>query len=178
MEFCKVREVKSPIRAHETDAGIDFFIPEYSKELKNKISGSNISIEENGLSILSYGRILIPSGIHVKLDHGIALIAFNKSGVASKLGLIVGSCVVDESYMGEVHLSLVNPSSSEVRLHWGQKIVQFIEIPVKYNKVVEYSSIDKLYKGFDSERKDGGFGSTDKVLEQQINYYHTNSKKK
>ena len=28
MDFCKVKNVKSPTRAHQTDAGIDFFVPD------------------------------------------------------------------------------------------------------------------------------------------------------
>ena len=28
LKYCKIREVKSPARAHSTDAGIDFFVPE------------------------------------------------------------------------------------------------------------------------------------------------------
>ena len=28
LKYCKVREVKSPVRAHAEDAGIDFYIPE------------------------------------------------------------------------------------------------------------------------------------------------------
>ena len=39
--------------------------------------------------------VLIPSGIHVKVPDGYALIYFNKSGVASKKHLHVGACVVD-----------------------------------------------------------------------------------
>ena len=27
LKFCKVRKVKSPVRAHPEDAGIDFYIP-------------------------------------------------------------------------------------------------------------------------------------------------------
>ena len=28
LKYCKVRKVKSPVRAHASDAGIDFYIPE------------------------------------------------------------------------------------------------------------------------------------------------------
>lgn len=28
LKICKVRNVKTPCRAHATDAGIDFFVPE------------------------------------------------------------------------------------------------------------------------------------------------------
>ena len=32
LRYTKVREVKDPVRAHRTDAGIDFFIPNDFKE--------------------------------------------------------------------------------------------------------------------------------------------------
>lgn len=81
MKFSKVREVKSPCRAHDTDAGIDFFIPEDFVSTKMKVGDS----------------VLIPSGIKVNVPKGYMLTAFNKSGVATKKGLSVGACVVDES---------------------------------------------------------------------------------
>ena len=37
--FSKTRDVKSPIRAHETDAGIDFFLP--NKFTEEDIEKSN-----------------------------------------------------------------------------------------------------------------------------------------
>ena len=50
LKFCKVADVKSPTRAHSTDAGIDFFVP-------------NDFIE----TLLKPGcSILIPSGIKVE----------------------------------------------------------------------------------------------------------------
>ena len=68
MKILKVREVKTPSRAHSNDAGIDLFIP------------------EDFLSqVLNPGQsVLIPSGIKARVPEGYALIAFNKSGIAAK----------------------------------------------------------------------------------------------
>ena len=92
MKFAKVKDVKTPKRANNTDAGIDFFVPETA-----------------GTITLTPGdSCLIASGIKVNVPEGYALVAFNKSGVATKKGLQVGACVVDCGYQGEVHIHLVN----------------------------------------------------------------------
>ena len=73
--------------------------------------------------------------------------------------LDVGASVVDEDYKGVIHLSLVNTSNECVKLEYGQKIIQFLLIPVAYDEVVEVNSEDELFTR-DSERGSGGFGST------------------
>lgn len=142
MKFCKVRDVKSPQRSHETDAGIDFFIPNDFEQTQ----------------IFAHDSINIPSGIKVKIPHGYALIAFNKSGIATKLGLDVGANVVDEGYQGEIHLHLFNTTDHFVKLEKGQKIVQFILVPVNYEMLEEVSE-EELFDS-KSERGENGFGST------------------
>lgn len=142
MKFCKVRDVKSPQRSHDTDAGIDFFIP---NDFETR-------------QIFPHDSINIPSGIKAKIPHGYALIAFNKSGIATKLGLDVGANVVDECYQGEIHLHLFNTTNTFVKIEKGQKIVQFILVPVNYEMPEEVSE-EELFDS-KSERGENGFGST------------------
>nr|MDO8118915.1 hypothetical protein [Candidatus Sigynarchaeota archaeon] len=109
--YAIVRDVQEPTRAHASDAGVDFFVPrDLTQEILEKKNPLVMkwSFRNGKIIIHPHGRILIPSGIHVLFDPAHALIAFNKSGIASNRGLIVGSCVVDEEYQGEVHLSLIN----------------------------------------------------------------------
>ena len=48
------------------------------------------------ISLASHGRINIPSGIRVIInDEDTCLLAVNKSGVATKLGLTIGACLID-----------------------------------------------------------------------------------
>jgi len=160
MKYTKIRDVKSPTRGTSQSAGIDFYVP-------------NDFNHNYPLSIPPGGRALIPSGIKVNVPTGFALIAFNKSGVASKTGLIVGACVVDEDYQGEIHLNVINTTqpfeiydadghystdSGYVTINPGEKLVQFILLPVNYEIPVEVA-IDELYEE-SSERGEGGFGST------------------
>lgn len=185
MKIAKVREVKTPTRANKDDAGIDFYVPEFTKEFikdlnsKNNNNVSTFKDEDlNPLYIMlkPHERILIPSGIHVNFKDdannyreqmryhstkiGLALIAHNKSGVGSKEGLDRLAEVVDESYQGEVHINIVNTGNETINIHPGKKLIQFVLEPVIYSDIEEYN-IKALYKDSESTRGSGGFGSTD-----------------
>lgn len=235
IKFLKVRDVKSPFRAFQYDAGIDFFVPVFNKQfiadLKEKnplifnppctcspdhyvLAGSSGSLSmtgtdsqvtwdlndendtlfkmddekgENYLLLPPGSRIMIPSGIKSRMEKpGRALIAGNKSGVATKHGLVFGAQVVDYTYKGEIHLSLINTSTKNVRIYENMKILQFLETPVFNSEVkVEESFYEypgpakpgkpvspyeiKFYEGLENDRGAGGFGSTDKKEETKIN---------
>ena len=141
MKISKVRDVKTPARGTPESAGIDFYIPE----------GETRYINPNS-------SVLIPSGIKAKVPKGHALIAFNKSGVAVKKNLIVGACVVDEDYQGEIHLHIMNVGDKPIVVNAGDKITQFVLLPVFYDNV-EVVEINNLYDE-NTIRGDGGFGST------------------
>lgn len=164
IKFLKTRIVKSPNRANNFDAGIDFYIPEFTPDFLQAIIDKNpdIHINENNINIYPGKRILIPSGIHCQMSNpGRALIAFNKSGICTKYGLIVGACVVDFEYQGEIHLSLINTSNDIIQIHPNMKILQFIEIPIFNSNISidETSQLNQFYQQ-DSSRGDGGFGSS------------------
>ena len=130
------------MRAHSLDAGIDFFVP------------SDFSITK----IAPGNAIKIPSGIKVNIPQGYALIAFNKSGVCTTLGIIAGACVIDSGYQGEVHIHLINASKKDVFITPDMKIMQFLLIPVS-GVQTEECDLKELYEE-ESERSSGGFGST------------------
>ena len=89
--------------------------------------------------------ILIPSGVHVKVPNGYALVYMNKSGVASKKHLHVGACVVDAGYEGECHINLTNVGSSNITIEAGDKIVQALLIPVSSIMTEDVGSLEALY---------------------------------
>lgn len=143
IRFSKVKDVMTPRYAHEGDAGIDFYVPKgFSK-----------------VALLPHDRILIPSGIRVNLPANYALIAFNKSGVSTKKGLDVLACVVDSSYQGEIHLSLVNTSNDIITIEQDEKLVQFIVLDTPQHMLLQLEN-EKLYE-CETTRGAGGFGSTD-----------------
>ena len=144
MKIAKIRNVKTPRRGTEGSAGIDFFVPDdYPNSLRRVEPGE---------------RFFIPSGIKANVPAGYALIAMNKSGVALKKGLMVGACVVDSDYQGEIHLHLVNTSNKAVTIEPGEKLTQFLLIPVDHS-LVEVVDPNDLFED-ETERGAGGFGST------------------
>jgi dUTP pyrophosphatase len=161
MKFAKIRDVKSPCRGTSKSAGIDFFVPNYSKDFLKVFQEKNPACpnDSEGFYVRPHSRVLIPSGVKCAVPEGYGLIAFNKSGVFTNHGLCVGACVVDPDYMGEIHISLFNSTENKVKILWGQKIIQFLLIPIFFDNIKEVN-IDNLFINFESERKDGGFGST------------------
>jgi len=165
MKFVKMRDVKSPERGTLLSAGIDFFVPKLSECYLKDVAGKGFIVYDDTIMIQPQGRVLLPSGIKSVLPHGTMLTAFNKSGIATKLGLVMGACVVDEDYQGEIHLSLINTSNKMVVINSDQKVAQFILVPVLYNIPEEIN--EKYFTELHSEgtknkstRGTGGFGST------------------
>jgi len=182
MFYTKVRKVLSPTRGTSKSAGIDFYVPEFTEQFlsdlieKNSFgkkafelglgrwtSAAKKSVTEQikitGFLLYPQERVLIPSGIHVNIPEGFALIAHNKSGIGSKHGLDRLAEVVDEDYQGEVHLSIFNSGINEVTIMENMKLIQFILIPVLYDSIDEVPTLQELYPD-KTERGEGGFGHT------------------
>ncbi len=146
MKLAKIRDVKTPTRGTAGSAGIDFYVP------------NDYPATESLCTIEPGERFFIPSGIKANVPEGYALIAMNKSGVALKKGLLVGACVVDSDYQGEIHLHLVNTGKRDVTIEPGDKLVQFLLVPVNHC-TVEVVAEDNLFST-ETTRGAGGFGST------------------
>lgn len=167
IRFQRIRDVRRPERGTPQSAGLDFFIPKNLRGLElpddayimNRRDGQGKLIIQ--LRIKPFGDILIPSGLRVQLPKGTALIAFEKSGVCTKLLLSVGAKVVDEDYQGEVHIHMINNTNKEVILQAGQKIVQFLLLPILYADLIEYDNIHQQ----ETIRGSGGFGHTDNKVQ-------------
>lgn len=141
--FTKTTKVKSPVRGHETDAGIDFFIPDDFKKTTIK-PGEDV---------------LIDAGIKVVVPKGYALIFKEKSGVATKKKLTIGASVVDSDYRGNVHIHLFNNGTKSQTIEPGDKITQAVIFPVSLCTPTEIDTLD--YATYEvTERGSGGFGST------------------
>ena len=163
MEFIKIRNVKNPERDVQENAGIDFYIPEKNsfsdEELKS--FGTEVSFEDNKIIIYPHGSVIIPSGIMSKFANNIALIANNKSGIATKKQLIFGASVIDSSYQGEWHYHLINTSDDYQVVECGTKVIQFIPHLISTEEVeVLDLSPEEFYKDSVSSRGEGWQGST------------------
>ena len=193
VDFYKCRDVNDPTRAWSA-AGVDFYMPRFrdSKERpddnkvlyipdtvffqdlqtrsqngwKSRIFGYDPDLNLNYIELEPGERVAIPSGIKARFNiKDIALVAFNKSGVATKKGLTVGACVVDEDYLGEIHISLINTSNTEqIRLYENEKLVQFLVIPLvrpRFGMLTE-NEWDEYVRESGSLRGAGWQGSSDK----------------
>jgi dUTP pyrophosphatase len=129
----------TPIYGTTGSVGLDFFMP----------MGYD-------MTVMPHHDALIPTGIVVEVPEGHALIAFNKSGVASKQKLVVGACVIDEDYRGEVHIHVINTSDTMQMIKAGQKLAQFILLPYATAKLKEVPLHDLSI----TSRGASGFGST------------------
>lgn len=162
--------VKSPEREYG-NAGIDFFIPEYSDAFDSAFSDKNrphnayLEQSADGWYIIvpEHGRVNIPSGVRSRIEPNVALEAQNKSGIATKHGLVYGAATVDANYQGIIHISLINTTNRAVKLPLGSKAVQFIPrlIDTSAVEVCTNGTIEDFYRDFEfSNRGEGAFGST------------------
>lgn len=145
LKVYKVRKhAKLPRREHKTDAGADVF---YCPETAMK----PITIEQNE-------SVLIPTGLKVGVPEGYMLEIKNKSGVAFKRSLVVGACVVDSGYDGEIFVNLHNVGTEPRTIKPGEKVAQAVLIPV-VTAQFEQINEDNIYDGT-TDRGSGALGST------------------
>jgi|TARA_R110001583_G_scaffold105875_1_gene253879 dUTP pyrophosphatase len=148
LRIYKIRKsAKLPVRAHATDAGIDLF---YCPDKEHALYGMDYCIPSSESKI-------VPTGIKVEVPYGYMLEIKNKSSVAAKKQLLVGACVVDSGYDGEVFVNLHNVGAATRVLEAGQKIAQAVLIPIEPCVVTECKT-DTLNEN--STRGIGALGST------------------
>lgn len=170
--FNKVRDVKSPSKSYDYAAATDFYVPNYNSTFSADLVAKNpnkydykidISQKLDGMTItlMPHGRINIPSGIRVVIsDPRTCLLAVNKSGISTKKGIVLSACLVDADYRGEIHLGIINSSNEPVQIKSGDKLVQFMYLPVLNPNFTEIDSV-KFESFPNTARGSCGFGSSD-----------------
>lgn len=176
LRYIRVRRVKPLDRANEGDAGIDFYVPidlqveEFmSKQVKPLSVGTVDGIIEE-IHLMPGERVLIPSGIKVLLTPRNSMLqANNKSGVATKKGLLFTAEVVDSPYVGEIHIGVVNTSNDPVLIKANEKLVQFIHIPIYLTEPEEiHENLFNQIAPTWGTRGEGAFGSSDNRPNPQL----------
>lgn len=100
---------------------------------------------------------LIPTGIAIHIgDPGFAAMLLPRSGLGHKHGIVLGNLVglIDSDYQGPLMVSCWNRGRAGFTIEPGDRIAQMIVVPVaraQFDLVAEFS---------ESERGDGGFGSS------------------
>ena len=168
--FTRIREVKSPCKAHPTDAGIDFFVPdakswtdEYKsmvrKYSRNPFEQDLVFIGVNGVEVAPGAHVAIPSGIKTIIPTGLAMMMVNKSGVATKLKLDHSACLIDSEYRDELIFCFFNNNQERIVIEPGMKLTQGLIVPVYNIQMQEVLNCvyDDMGKHTD---RGGGFGSS------------------
>ena len=94
--------------------------------------------------------------------------ANDKSGVSSKKKLKVTASIIDSPYTGEIHHVVFNTTNKPVRIDLGEKLVQYIHIPIYLTQPEEISDSEfnelKTEKELKSGRGSDGMGSGKETL--------------
>ena len=124
IEYTKVRESAiPPQRANPSDAGLDLF---FNPPPKGVIP--LVDQERDALTLEPGESKLFSTGYRFGVPHGYMLEIKNRSSIAYKRSLLVGACVVDSGYDGEVFVNLHNIGTKTQTIHPGEKIAQAIAI--------------------------------------------------
>lgn len=149
IEYFKTRlDVKDPVRANPSDAGLDVhYNPEKGKRV----------------TIMPGENAILPTGLKFGVPHNFMLQVMNRSSMAAKKSLIVGAHCIDSGYDGEVFIDLHNVGTKPQTITAGDKIAQLVLVPVISFRAQETGD-DVLYQDeiTISARGDGALGSTGK----------------
>lgn len=133
----KTMNVQDPVRAHDTDAGLDLYVPE----------GQGCLVRQGAVYTIDLGvRVAIPDGYYGQLT---------LRSSAGKKGLTApnGVGIIDPGYRGNIKL-LVTTLTEPVLVAAGERICQLIILPRPHADVETGVVPDNTGRGA------GGFGST------------------
>jgi len=126
-----------PTKGSDAAAGVDLYAP-------------------RALVIHPGSNGIINTGLAIEIPDGYFGAIFARSGMATRKGLRPANCVgvIDSDYRGEIIVVLHNDTDIIRPVQEGDRIAQLVILP--YEKI-EFSEVEELT---DTERADGGFGST------------------
>jgi dUTP pyrophosphatase len=102
------------------------------------------------------GRCAVPTGLRIELPEGYEAQLRPRSGLARKHGITLSNApaTIDADFRGEIQVLLWNAGSEAFEIARGDRIAQMVIAPVVR---ADWQEVESLA---DSERGDGGFGST------------------
>ena len=151
------KDVKIPKQSKPGDAGADARIAGFKKIIKKGGKNELVEIKSNSYTLKPLERIACPLGFATAIPKGYYFKVVPRSGFALEGVSIVNSPgTIDAGYRNEWMAIVVNLSNKAVTLKKGERICQII-LSKMYNYV--FAETDNLSE---SERGQGGFGSTGK----------------
>jgi dUTP pyrophosphatase len=100
---------------------------------------------------------LIPTGLAIHIeDPSLCAMILPRSGLGHKHGIVLGNLVglIDSDYQGQLFVSCWNRGQTTFTIEPGERIAQMVLVPVMQ---AEFEIVDEFS---DSDRGDGGFGSS------------------
>jgi len=162
-------DVHVPERGSDEAAGLDVYLPQYTDTFRLEFEERN-STKEFGrivtpdtgpfISVDPSRRVILPTGLRVRVEPGTYLEVANRGSVAAKQGLIFGAHIIDSDYRGMVFINLINVSSAPQSIQFGQRIAQMLHKQVLMSDVNLVS--DSEYARNKTKRGEGSLGSTGK----------------
>ena len=143
-------EIMSLVRTLTVQVTQDSTIPE--KGTPNSAC-YDITTQKNEV-IPAHGIAMVPLNLKMQIPTGFFMLLLSRSGLATK-GITTIAGVVDSDYRGPVYAILANSADKDFILKKGQRCTQGLFLPTQY---AEFKKVEKLQE---TERNDGGFGSTD-----------------
>jgi len=135
----------------------DAVIPHYATA---GAAGMDISYAGDEDIVIRKGeRKLVPSGIALAMDSSdYVILLYARSGLSLKHGITMANAVgvIDSDYRGEIKCPMINLGDEDYIIKKGDRIGQIVFTPVAHAELIECDMLD------DTERADGGFGSTGK----------------
>ena len=128
------------------------FVPSYSHP-----GDAVADLKASASSIVpARGKALVPTGLCIELPEGHVGLIWSRSGLAVKHSIDCGAGVVDAKYRGEIKVLLFNHSDKNFTIEPGDRIAQLLVQKVENINFLPVESLDE------TERNEGGFGSTGK----------------
>ena len=177
-ELQELQDLMSRIESFQTEENVGNVAGDYSLSLQTKFTNvSNNSdpeyakVGDSGFDLRAYlkesvtlkplERKLIPTGLKFELPPNTELQVRPRSGMALKHGISVLNTpgTVDEGYRGDVGVIAVNLSNEDYTIEPGERIAQGVIMNVIGQNI---SVLTKTNTLTDTERGEGGFGSTGK----------------
>ena len=133
------KDLPTPKYAHEGDAGMDLY-----------------SAEE--LVLRPGEHKLVQTGIRIAVPAGYEMQVRPRSGLAAKHGISVVNApgTIDSQYRGPVGVILINHGKNDFEIKKGDRIAQIV---LNKFETIDFHEVEELD---DTQRGEGGFGSTGK----------------
>jgi dUTP pyrophosphatase len=114
------------------------------------------------VSIKAGSRAIIPTGLFFEIPDNFEIQVRPRSGLAAKNGVTVLNTpgTIDADYRGEIKVILINLGDEDFIINHGDRIAQAVVAAVSGKNIIKLTKVVEI--STDTERGEGGFGSTGK----------------